>query len=166
MNPRTLQYFFALFQYTKVTLWRSGGISTVVNLPTVGENLQVRSLRFAFSNEKLTLPSPPLQDHPSVVLAFKLKAGEISLDDVQHNPVFFATALADYATGQGILTQAIYPLAYLSPTMLLNSTDATATLTAIKATPSNLGVTVKQIAALVASFTGGSPLIELVPINA
>ncbi|GAA5996465.1 hypothetical protein JCM5350_007730 [Sporobolomyces pararoseus] len=77
------------------------GIETVVDLPGVGSGLQ---------------------EHPAQVNVFKLKEGVDSLDKLA-DPSFLQTALGQYAQGQGILTEALFPLAYLKLSDFLSKAD-------------------------------------------
>lgn len=118
------------------------GIPTVVNLPGVGANLQ---------------------DHPAVVNVYKLKPGIQSLDDLSWNATALAKALADYAQGEGVLTAALYPLAYLPTKKLLSRTDQTTALRLL-ATP-NTGISMTQLAAQAALLAAGAPVVELLAVN-
>lgn len=76
------------------------GISTVVNLPGVGENLQ---------------------DHPGVAYVIKLADGLDSLDGLAGQRL--NAALAAFAKGDGILTQELSFLAYLRAHSFQSPTD-------------------------------------------
>ncbi|GAA6006662.1 hypothetical protein JCM11491_003135 [Sporobolomyces phaffii] len=77
------------------------GITPVVDLPGVGAQLQ---------------------DHAAQVNVYKLKSNVDSLDKLA-DPSFLQTALGQYAKGQGILTEALFPLAYLKLSQFLSKED-------------------------------------------
>ncbi|BGP20431.1 hypothetical protein JCM10213_001561 [Rhodosporidiobolus nylandii] len=119
------------------------GISTVINLPGVGESLQ---------------------DHPAIVDVFKLKPGVESLDNLS-NSTFMAAALADFAAGEGILTEAIYPLAYLTLSDFTSVADQ-ATIASLGSQASNPQLPSNLWSAAQSMFVANVPTLELVSINA
>jgi len=116
------------------------GIDTVVNLPGVGANLQ---------------------DHPAVVNVYKLKPGFQSLDTL--TGAALVAAVADYSTGQGILTQALSTLAYVPGRTLLSSADQRAAIR-LMAQPAASLPRVQQVA-MAAFYAAGAPMLEFLPIN-
>lgn len=118
------------------------GISTLVNLPGVGANLQ---------------------DHPAIVDVFRLKPGVPSLDQLQ-DPVALAAALADYAQGRGILTEALFPLAYLRLGDFLNATEL-AQVETLGSQASNPQLSAQQYGASQTLWSKNVPVIELLSVN-
>ncbi|KAL8277202.1 hypothetical protein RQP46_010375 [Phenoliferia psychrophenolica] len=118
------------------------GIKTVVSLTGVGENLQ---------------------DHPATVNVYKLKAGVEPLDSLSTGSVALTEAVAQYALGQGPLTAALYPIAYLTGPQFLSRTDQTTAAGMLKA--KSKGISAKQLAAQVALYLAGAPIVELLGIN-
>ncbi|BGP52030.1 hypothetical protein JCM10450v2_008001 [Rhodotorula kratochvilovae] len=118
------------------------GISTVVNLPGVGANLQ---------------------DHPAVVAVFRLKPGVPSLDQLA-DPAFLNAALADYAAGKGILTEALFPLAYLRLGDFLNSTEL-GTVSTLGSQANNPQLDSEQYGASQTLWSCNVPVVELLSIN-
>ncbi|ORY73613.1 GMC oxidoreductase-domain-containing protein [Leucosporidium creatinivorum] len=116
------------------------GISTVVNLPGVGANLQ---------------------DHPGVVVVEKLKPAYQSLDNLSGVPL--ATAVGEYALGQGLLTQELSVLAYLTGSSFLTKAEQAEAL-ALSKTP-NAALPKKQQAQMIANLAAGSPVVEFLSIN-
>ncbi len=116
------------------------GIETVVNLPGVGANLQ---------------------DHPAVVNVYKLKPGFQSLDTLTGTAL--AAAVAEYALGQGILTQELSTLAYVPATGLLTSAEQRTALGLAARTAPFLPKA--QQVATAGLLAAGAPLVELLPIN-
>lgn len=76
---------------------------------------------------------------------------------------YLSQALADYAQGEGVLTAALYPLAYLPTKKLLSRTDQTTALRLL-ATP-NTGISMTQLAAQAALLAAGAPVVELLAVN-
>ncbi|ORY73614.1 hypothetical protein BCR35DRAFT_333623 [Leucosporidium creatinivorum] len=120
------------------------GIPVVVNLPGVGANMQ---------------------DHPMAINIYRLKPGIDSLDNLLNDPIFLATSLAEYAVGEGILTDFVYPVAFLSSSQFLSTADQQTTFNLLSAS-NNPWLSSKQLAATAGLLTGGSPIIEFVPANA
>lgn len=140
------------------------GISTVVSLPGVGNNLQ---------------------DHPAVVVVNELAPGYESLDTLGYNSTAFTAvsfflqtslralikthsslflkALSAYSLGQGILTQVTYVLAYLTPKLFLSSTDQKSAINLLGAI--NTGISLTQLAQQVYLYLAGVPMIELLSVN-
>ncbi|GAA5886372.1 hypothetical protein JCM5296_001885 [Sporobolomyces johnsonii] len=118
------------------------GISTVVNLPGVGENLQ---------------------DHPAHVNVYKLKPGVESLDSMS-NSTLLNEALGQYANGQGILTEALYPLAYLALGDFTNSSDQR-TIANLGSQASNPQLSSQQYTASEDLYNANVPVLELLGIN-
>ncbi|GAA5997649.1 GMC family oxidoreductase [Rhodotorula paludigena] len=118
------------------------GISTLVNLPGVGANLQ---------------------DHPAVVDVFRLKPGVPSLDQLQ-DPVALAAALADYAQGRGILTEALFPLAYLRLGDFLNATEL-AQVETLGSQANNPQLSAQQYGASQTLWSKNVPVMELLSVN-
>ncbi|GAA6053901.1 hypothetical protein JCM3770_005324 [Rhodotorula araucariae] len=120
------------------------GISTVINLPGVGENLQ---------------------DHPAIIAVFRLHLGAAPSLPQPSDPSALAAAFKEYAAGQGILTQAASPLAFLRGRDFLNSTELN-----IASTLGNLSnnpqLNDEQYAASVRLSAPNVPAIELVSFNA
>ncbi|CEQ40724.1 SPOSA6832_02391 [Sporobolomyces salmonicolor] len=121
------------------------GISSVVDLPGVGENLQ---------------------DHPALVVIEKLKDGYQSLDAVSANASLAAADLAEWGLGQGILTQEISTLAYLNSQTLLSHTDHTEALMLMESLKTSSNIPTSQLDEQIAQVKAGSPMIELLAINA
>ncbi|KAI5479720.1 hypothetical protein MNV49_002981 [Pseudohyphozyma bogoriensis] len=93
---------FEIAEKGRPTYLERGGITPVVNLPGVGENLQ---------------------DHASATLSFKLRPGNYSLDDFRRHGGHNAFADEAYEMyedkGVGILTQGAPLMSYLSPRLLM-----------------------------------------------
>ncbi|GAA5912643.1 hypothetical protein JCM6882_004699 [Rhodosporidiobolus microsporus] len=119
------------------------GISTVVNLPGVGKNLQ---------------------DHPAIVDVFELKEGVESLDALSQNPALLAAALAEFAVGEGILTQALYPLSYLTLSDFTSSSDLT-TISTLGNRANNPQLSIKLWNAAQSLYNANVPVMELLSIN-
>lgn len=116
------------------------GVDSVIDLPGVGENLQ---------------------DHPAVILVYKLKPGYESLDNLTGERL--AAALAEYATGAGTLTQQISTLAYATTDRYMSVADAIqSSLLAIKP---NVHLSATQQVQQIKQLAAGSPSIEFLPIN-
>ncbi|GAA5912640.1 hypothetical protein JCM6882_004698 [Rhodosporidiobolus microsporus] len=118
-------------------------ISTVVDLPGVGKNLQ---------------------DHPAIVDVFELKEGAKTLDALTENPGLLAAALDEFALGDGILTQALHPLAYLTVSDFTNTSDLD-TLSSLKSSDSNPQLSAKLWNASQSLFDDDVPVMELLAIN-
>ncbi|ORY73612.1 GMC oxidoreductase-domain-containing protein [Leucosporidium creatinivorum] len=116
------------------------GISTVVNLPGVGANLQ---------------------DHPAIVLVQKLKPGFVTLDGLAGDRL--NQALADYAAGSGILTQELSTLAYLTGKQFLTPAEQKQ-LAKLVLQPSTQ-LPASQQAQQLLQIAAGAPIIEFLPIN-
>ncbi|KAM0751714.1 alcohol oxidase [Meredithblackwellia eburnea MCA 4105] len=127
------------------TVLSSAGISAIVNLTGVGENLQ---------------------DHPAVVNVLKLKPNATSLDALSTDPTALAAALAAYATGNGILTQGIDLISYLPTSSFLSSSDS-AKAASLIATPPSWATSgqCKQLVLEAGFCAAQTPVIELVAIN-
>ncbi|GAA5907563.1 hypothetical protein JCM5296_007191, partial [Sporobolomyces johnsonii] len=123
----------------------SFGISSVVDLPGVGENLQ---------------------DHPALVVVAKLKDGYQSLDAVSTNATLAAVDLAEWGLGQGILTQAISTVAYLNSQTLLSHADQAEALSLMESLKTSSNIPASQLDQQIAQVKAGSPMIELLAINA
>ncbi|GAA5963114.1 hypothetical protein JCM21900_001057 [Sporobolomyces salmonicolor] len=121
------------------------GISSVVDLPGVGENLQ---------------------DHPALVVIEKLKDGYQSLDAVSANASLAAADLAEWGLGQGILTQEISTLAYLNSQTLLSHADHAEALMLMDSLKTSSNIPTSQLEEQIAQVKAGSPMIELLAINA
>ncbi len=118
----------------------SFGIDTVVDLPGVGANLQ---------------------DHPAVVNVYKLKEGVQSLDHMVGASL--AEAVAEYATGGGILTQALSLLAFAPSSSWLTQDDhQTVTRLIADSYPFLPG---GQRAAQVKMWEADAPMVEFIPVN-
>jgi hypothetical protein len=61
---------------------KAAGIKTVVDLPGVGENLQVCSLPHVLAFARLTLRIPRLQDHLAIYAIVELTKNHTSLDSL------------------------------------------------------------------------------------
>jgi len=118
------------------------GIATVVDLPGVGENLQ---------------------DHPAIVDVYRLKPGFPSLDQLS-NASFMDDALAQYANGQGILTEALFPLAFLRLADFLNSTER-AVVSTLGSAANNPQLDARQFSASTQLYNANVPVLELLSIN-
>lgn len=118
------------------------GISTVVDLAGVGENLQ---------------------DHPAIVDVYRLKPGVPSLDQLSDATVM-GDALAQYATGQGILTEALFPLAFLRLGDFLNSTER-AVVATLGSQANNPQLDSRQFSASSQLYSANVPVMELLSIN-
>ncbi|GAA6039795.1 hypothetical protein JCM8097_004225 [Rhodosporidiobolus ruineniae] len=118
------------------------GVKTVVDLPGVGENLQ---------------------DHPAVVDVFKLKPGVESLDQLQDS-AFLSSALAEFAAGQGILTEVLYPLAYLTLTDFTASNDSS-TIAQLGSQASNPTLPTQLWNAAQSLYKANVPVMEMLSIN-
>ncbi|GAA5859459.1 hypothetical protein JCM1840_004625 [Sporobolomyces johnsonii] len=123
----------------------SFGISSVVDLPGVGENLQ---------------------EHPSLVVVEKLKDGYDSLDAVAANATLAAAALAEWALGQGILTQELNTLAYIDSQTLLSRADHAKALALMESLETSPNIGPGQVAEQIAQVKAGSPAMEVLAINA
>ncbi|GAA5993399.1 hypothetical protein JCM11641_001167 [Rhodosporidiobolus odoratus] len=124
------------------TILKQFNIPTVVDLPGVGENLQ---------------------DHAAIVEVFELKSGVESLDELS-DPAFLSAALAEFATGQGILTEAIYPLAYLTLSDFTNWSDAS-TIANLGSQASNPQLPSNLWKADQSLYQANVPVLELLGIN-
>lgn len=102
-----------------------------------------------------------LQDHPAVVNVYKLKPAFQSLDTLAGASL--AEAVAEYATGQGILTQELSTLAYVPATTLLSSADQRTAL-GLAAQGAAFLPRIQQ-AAMAAMMVAGAPVVEFLPIN-
>ncbi|GAA5927255.1 hypothetical protein JCM3775_002496 [Rhodotorula graminis] len=118
------------------------GISTVVDLAGVGENLQ---------------------DHPAIVDVYRLKPGIPSLDQLSDATVM-GHALAQYSTGQGILTEALYPLAFLRLGDFLTSTER-AVVSTLGSQANNPQLNSRQFSASSQMYSANVPVMELLSIN-
>ncbi|GAA5938083.1 hypothetical protein JCM1841_003805 [Sporobolomyces salmonicolor] len=123
---------------------QSMGISSVVDLPGVGENLQ---------------------DHPAIVVVEKLKDGYNSLDAVSANPVLAAAALAEWALGKGILTQELSTLAYINSQTLLSRADQAKALSLMNSLKTSRNIPRSQLNQQIAQAQAGSPMVEFLAIN-
>lgn len=122
------------------TILSSFGIETVVDLPGVGANLQ---------------------DHPTVVNVYKLKPGIQSLDRMVGATL--AEALAEYAKGQGILTQALSLLAFLPSSVWLSEEDRATVNKLIADEYPFLPEAHRK--AQVAMWEADVPMMEAIPVN-
>ncbi|GAA5839675.1 hypothetical protein JCM9279_005137 [Rhodotorula babjevae] len=118
------------------------GISTIVDLPAVGENLQ---------------------DHPAIVDVYRLKPGIPSLDQLSDSAVM-GDALAQYAMGQGILTEALFPLAFLRLGDFLNTTER-AVVSTLGSQANNPQLNSRQFSASSQMYSANVPVMELLSIN-
>ncbi|GAA6059676.1 hypothetical protein JCM10212_000063 [Sporobolomyces blumeae] len=118
------------------------GIEPVVELPGVGENLQ---------------------DHPAQVNIYELKDSVKSLDSLA-DPAFLQAALAEYAKGQGILTETLFPLAYLKLTDFLSDEDLTK-IAALGSKDKNPQLTHGQWQASQNLYNADVNVLELLGIN-
>ncbi|GAA5924091.1 hypothetical protein JCM1841_004570 [Sporobolomyces salmonicolor] len=121
------------------------GISSVVDLPGVGENLQ---------------------DHPAVVVVEKLKDGYHTLDAVSANAALGAAALTEWAVlGQGILTQGLSTLAYVNSQTLLSRADHAKALALMESLKTSSNIPRSQLVQQIAQVKAGSPMLEFLPLN-
>ncbi|GAA5883723.1 hypothetical protein JCM16303_004791 [Sporobolomyces ruberrimus] len=119
------------------------GIKPVVDLPGVGSNLN---------------------DHPAQVNVYKLKSNVESLDNLA-DPSFLQTALGQYAHGQGILTEALSPLAYIKLDQFLSKADL-AKIDELRSQASNPQLSPVQFAATSSLFEADKVnFLELLGIN-
>ncbi|GAA5830556.1 hypothetical protein JCM3766R1_002761 [Sporobolomyces carnicolor] len=118
------------------------GIETVVDLPGVGANLN---------------------DHPAQVNVYKLKSGVDSLDKLA-DPVFLQNALGQYAQGQGILTEALLPLAYLKLSDFLSKADL-AKIDELRSHEANPQLSSAQFNASERLFEADQNFLEVLGIN-
>ncbi|GAA5859184.1 hypothetical protein JCM8547_008906 [Rhodosporidiobolus lusitaniae] len=118
------------------------GIETVIDLPGVGENLQ---------------------DHPAIVNVYKLKPNVTSLDDLA-NPAVLTAALAEFATGQGVLTEALYPLSYLTLNDFTSPSDLS-TIADLGSQAKNPQLSNRVWNAYQGLYGKGVPVLELLGIN-
>jgi hypothetical protein len=102
-----------------------------------------------------------LQDHPGVVVVEKLKPGYQSLDNLSGVPL--ATAVGEYALGQGILTQELSVLAYLTGSSFLTKAEQAQAL-ALSKTPF-AALSKKQQAQMIENLAAGSPIVEFLSIK-
>ncbi|GAA5974692.1 hypothetical protein JCM11641_007225 [Rhodosporidiobolus odoratus] len=126
------------------TFLRSKGITPVIDLPGVGENLQ---------------------DHPAVVVVEKLKDGAETLDALSTNELTAAKAIAQWALGKGILTQELSTLAYISAQSYLSAADHKKALKLIDSLRGSHNIPAKQLAQQRAQVVAGSPVMEILAIN-
>ncbi|GAA5846204.1 hypothetical protein JCM5353_007042 [Sporobolomyces roseus] len=117
-------------------------IKTIVDLPGVGNNLQ---------------------DHPAQVNIYKLKEGVESLDKLA-DPAFLQAALGQYAKGQGILTEALFPLAYLKLSDFLTGEDL-AKVAELRSQASNPQLSNSQFNATQHLYDADVNVLELLGIN-
>ena len=117
------------------------GIETEIDLPGVGSNLQ---------------------DHPAVVNVYKLKAGVQSLDHMVGASL--AEAVAEYAKGEGILTQALSLLAFVPSSSWLSEADRETVSRLIA--DSYPFLPEAQRVAQVKMWEADAPMVELIPVNA
>jgi len=117
-------------------------IKTIVDLPGVGNNLQ---------------------DHPTQVNIYKLKEGVESLDKLA-DPAFLQAALGQYAKGQGILTEALLPLAYLKLSDFLTEEDL-AKVAELRSQASNPQLSNSQFNATRHLYDADVNVLELLGIN-
>ncbi|GAA5901199.1 hypothetical protein JCM5296_006295 [Sporobolomyces johnsonii] len=121
------------------------GISSVVDLPGVGENLQ---------------------DHPAIVVVEKLKDGYQSLDDLSTNAAVAAAAVTEWAVlGQGILDQTLSSLAYLNSQTLLSRADHAKGLALMESLKTSPNIPRSQLVQQIAQAKAGSPMLEFLPLN-
>ena len=73
-------------------------------------------------------------------------------------------AVAEYALGQGPLTAALYPIAYLNVSQLLSAADLDTLAGLLK--PNDSNIPLKQYLAQVALLSAGAPIVEHLGINA
>lgn len=118
----------------------SFGIETVVDLPGVGANLQ---------------------DHPAVVNVYKLKPGIQSLDHMVGASL--AEAVADYAKGEGILTQALSLLAFVPSSSWLYEFDHETVSKLIA--DEHAFLPEAQRVAQVKMWEADAPMVEFIPVN-
>lgn len=72
-------------------------------------------------------------------------------------------AVAEYESGQGILTAALYPVAYLAGRSFLSFEDQQTALQL--AAQTGTGISAKQLAAQTALYRVGAPIVELLGVN-
>ncbi|GAA5938155.1 GMC family oxidoreductase [Sporobolomyces koalae] len=119
------------------------GIKSVVDLKGVGANLQ---------------------DHAAQVNVYKLKDNVESLDELA-DPAFLQTALGQYARAQGILTEALFPLAYLKLSDFLTKDDL-AKIDQLRSQSSNPQLTGAQFSATTNLFDAEKVnFLEVLGIN-
>ncbi|BGP18680.1 hypothetical protein JCM10213v2_006746 [Rhodosporidiobolus nylandii] len=123
---------------------RSKGVTPVIDLPGVGENLQ---------------------DHPAVVVVQELNPGSETLDALSSNELVAAKAVGEWALGKGILTQELSTLAYLSSQSFLSDDDHRQALQLIDSLQGSGNIPAKQLAQQRAQVVAGSPVMEMLAIN-
>lgn len=105
--------------------------------------------------------SSPSQDHPGVVVVYELNDNYTSLDGLAGDRL--NAALGAFAKGDGILTQELSLLAYLSPWQYLSPSELIKA-TKLALTP-NSALPARHQAIQVASIGAGTPTMEILPIN-
>lgn len=104
-----------------------------------------------------------MNDHPAQVNVYKLKQGVESLDKLA-DPAFLQEALGQYAKGQGILTEALFPLAYLKLSDFLSKEDLTK-VAQLRSQASNPQLSAAQFKATQNLFDADVNVLELLGIN-
>ncbi|GAA5844117.1 hypothetical protein JCM11251_001824 [Rhodosporidiobolus azoricus] len=134
----------------------------LLELSGVGDPAILNPLRIATA--VTFLPSGGTCNHDAIVAVFELKEGIPSLDELQRDPATLAAALAEFAAGQGILTQVLYPLAYLTLSDFTNSSDLT-TISTLGSRQNNPQLSTAMYDASQALYDAKVPVLELISVN-
>ncbi|GAA6028975.1 hypothetical protein JCM8097_001533 [Rhodosporidiobolus ruineniae] len=139
--------------------------NTTAPLTATATNEVILSAGSIQSPQLLELSGENLQDHPAVFMVQRLKEGAVTLDGLAANETFEEDSLAQWQKGNGILTEVLSTLAYLSSQTLLSPADHQTALELVHDLYGSPNVSKSQLDQQRLQIEVGSPVMELVAIN-